>query len=92
MSGGHKLMKMPSCLKKKLKDGMIKEFKNGNSKWVSMFYCTILILDFLHVSFSPNGKDVISPKRFIAPVLSRSIMPKAQIREWSMGKELNIIF
>ena len=46
MNGEPKLMKMPNCLKKKLKDGMIKEFKNGNSKWVSMFYCTIIVSDF----------------------------------------------
>ena len=38
---------MPNYLKKKLKDGMIEEFKNRNSKWVSKFYCTTLVSDFL---------------------------------------------
>jgi hypothetical protein len=46
MNGEPNLMKMPNYVKKKLKDGMTKEFKSGNSKWVSMFYCTILVLDF----------------------------------------------
>jgi hypothetical protein len=32
MNGEPKLMKMPNYLKKKLKDGMIEEFKNGNLK------------------------------------------------------------
>jgi hypothetical protein len=32
MNGEPKPMKMPSCLKKRLKDGMIKEYKNRNSK------------------------------------------------------------
>src|SRR3990170_4079641 len=90
MNGEPKLMQMPNCLNKKLKDGMIKEFKNGNSKWVSMFYCTILVLDFLQENFSLNGKDRISSRKFIALEPLRSITPKAPIRRWSMGKELSI--
>src|SRR3989337_693245 len=91
MNGEPKLMKMPNCSKKKLKDGMIKEFKNGNSKWVSMFYYTILVLDFLQENFSLNGKDHISSRKFIVLELSRSTTPKALIRRWSMGKELSIM-
>ena len=37
MNGEPKLMKMPNYSKKRLKDGMIRESKSGNSKWVSMF-------------------------------------------------------
>ena len=61
-------MKVPSYLKKKLKDG--KKFENGNSKWVSMFYCTTLISDSLQENFSLNGKDRISSKKSIIPELS----------------------
>lgn len=66
---------------------MIKEFKNGNSKWVSMSYCTTLISDSLLESYSPNGKDLMSSKKFIVPELSKSIILKALIRGWSMDKE-----
>ena len=75
-------MKMPNCLKKKLKDGMIEEFKNGNSKWVSKFYCTTLVSDFLQENFSLNGKDHISSKKFTTPELSKSTTPKAPTQEW----------
>ena len=43
MNGEPKLMKMPNYLKKKLKDGMIKESKSGNLKQENMFFCTTLI-------------------------------------------------
>ena len=71
MNGETKLMKMPNYVKKKLKDGMTKESKSGNSKLANMFYCTILVLDFLQENFSPNGKDHISTKRFTALELSK---------------------
>src|SRR3990170_2861350 len=38
MNGEPKLMKMPNYLKKKLKDGMTKESKSGNSKLENMFF------------------------------------------------------
>ena len=38
---------MPSCLKKKLKDGMIKEFRNENLILVIKFFCTSLVSDIL---------------------------------------------
>jgi hypothetical protein len=75
-------MKMPSYLKKRSKDGMIKESKNENSKWVSKFYYTTLVSDFLQENFSPNGKDPISSKKFTIPKLSKSTTPKAPTREW----------
>ena len=46
MNGEPKLMKMPSCLKKKLKDGMTKESKSVSLKLENMFFCTTLVLDF----------------------------------------------
>ena len=92
MNGEPKLMKMPNCSKKKLKDDMTKESKSGNSKLVNMFYCKILIFDFLQENFFPNGQDYISSKKFIALDLLRSIMPKALVRRWSMDKELSTIF
>ena len=92
MNGEPKPMKMPSYSKKELRDGMIKESKSGNSKLVNMFYCIVLILVFLKVNFSPNGKGHISSNNFIVLELLRSIMPKALIRRGSMGKELSIIF
>ena len=92
MNGEPKLMKMPNYFKKRLKDGMTKESKSANSRWVSMFYCTILVLDFLQENFSLNGKDQISLKKFIVQEPLRLIMPKPQIQGWSMDKELSIIF
>ena len=76
MNGEPKLMKMPNCLNKKLKDGMIKESKSRNLKLVNMFYCITLVLEFLQENFFPNGKGHTLSKKFIALELSRSIMSK----------------
>ena len=46
MNGEPKLMKIQSYSKKKLKDGMRKEFKIVSLKSEIMFFCTTLILDF----------------------------------------------
>ena len=59
MNGEPKLMKMPSYLKKKLKDGMIKESKSVSSKLENMFFCTTLVSDSLQENSSSNGQDVI---------------------------------
>ena len=91
MNGEPKPMKMPNYSKKKLKDGMTKESKRGNSKFGNMFFCTTLILDSFHGNFSPNGEDHILWKRFIALELSRSIMLKVLNQRWSMDNELNTI-
>src|SRR3989337_1768769 len=91
MNGEPKLMKMPNYLKKKLKDGMKKESKSGNSKLENMFFCITLVLDSLQENFSLNGKDHILSRRFIILEPSRLIMPKVLTRRWSMGKELNTI-
>src|SRR3989337_1873099 len=91
MNGEPKLMKMLNYSKKKLKDGMTKESKSRNSKLENMFFCTTLVLDSLQENFSPNGKDHILSKRFIALELSRLIMPKVLTRRWSIDKELNTI-
>ena len=64
MNGEPKLKKMPSYLKKKLKDGMIKS-KSGNSKLENMFFCTTLVLDSLYENSSSNGKDPMLSRRFI---------------------------
>jgi hypothetical protein len=87
MNGEPKLMKMPNYLKKKLNDGMTKESKSGNSKWVNMFFCRTLVLDSLQENFSSNGKDHILSKKCIALELSKLIMPKVLTRRWSMDKE-----
>ena len=71
MNGEPKLMKMPNYLKKKLKDGMAKESKSGNSKLENMFFCTTLILDSLQGNSSPNGKDPMLSRRFIGLDLSK---------------------
>ena len=47
MNGELKLLKLPSCLKKRLKDGMIKEFRNENLISVIKFFCTSLVSDIL---------------------------------------------
>ena len=60
-----KLMKMPNYSKKRLKDGMTKESKRGNSKLVNMFFCTTLVSDSLQEKSSPNGKDPMLSRRFI---------------------------
>ena len=46
MNGKPKLMKMQSYSKKKLKDGITKEFKSVSLKLENMFFCTTLVLDF----------------------------------------------
>ena len=89
MNGEPKLMRIPNYLNKKLKYGMIKESKSGNSKLGNMFFCTTLVLDSLQEKFFPNGKDLMLSKRFIALELSKLIMLKVPTRRWSMGKELN---
>ena len=91
MNGELKLMKMPYYSKKKLKDGMIKVSKSRNSKLENMLFCTTLVLDFLQENFFPNGKDHILSKRFIVLEPLRSIMSKAPIQRWLMGKELSTI-
>ena len=65
------LMKMPNYLKKKLKDGMTKEFKSVSLKLENMFFCTTLVLDFLQESSSRNGKAPMSSRRFIGPEPSK---------------------
>jgi hypothetical protein len=57
--------------KEKVKIWHDKRIQKGNSKWVSMFYCTILILDFLQENFSLNGRGHMSSKKFIAPEPSK---------------------
>ena len=84
-------MKMPNYLKKKLKDGMIKEFRNENLILVTKFFCTSLVLDILQANFSPSGKDPMSSKKFTVPEPSRLITPKETNQRWLMGKDLNII-
>jgi hypothetical protein len=76
MNGEPKLMIIPNYLNKKLKDGMTKESKSGNSKLENMFFYTTLILDSLQENFSLNGKDHILSRRFIALEPSKLIMPK----------------
>ena len=83
--------KNAKLFKEKVKRWHDKRIQNGNSKWVSMFYCKILVLVFLQENFSPNGKEHISLKKFIALGLLRSTTPKALIRGWSMDKKLSII-
>ena len=71
MNGEPKLMKMQNYSKKKLKDGMTKEFKSVSLKSENMFFCTTLISDSLQENSSPNGKDPMSSRRSIDPVLSK---------------------
>ena len=71
MNGEPKLMKMPSYLKKKLKDGMIIKSKGVSSKLENMFFCTTLVLDSLQENSSPNGKDPILLRSFIDLELSK---------------------
>ena len=65
MNGEPKLMKMLSYLKKKLKNGMIKESKSVSLKSENMSFCTTLVLDSLQENSSPNGKDPMLSRRFI---------------------------
>ena len=71
MNGEPRLMKMPSYLKKKLKDGMIKESKSVSSKLENMFFCTTLVSDSLQENSSLNGKDPMLSRRFIDMELSK---------------------
>ena len=65
MNGEPKLMKMPSYLKKKLKDGMIKESKSVSLKSGNMFIFTTLVSDSLQENSSQNGKAPMLSRRFI---------------------------
>ena len=87
MNGEPKLMKMPSYLKKKLKDGMIKESKSVSLKLENMFFCTTLVLDSLQENSSPNGKDPMLSRRFIDVEPSKQIMPKVLTRRLSMDNK-----
>ena len=49
-------MKMQNYLKRKLKDGMTKEFKSVSLKLENMFFCTTLILDSWQENSSQNEK------------------------------------
>ena len=60
-----------NCLKKKLKDGMIKEPKSRNSKLENMFFYTTLVSDSLQEISPPNGKDPMLSRRFIDLELSK---------------------
>ena len=64
-------MKMPSYSKKKLRDDLIKEFKNVSSKSENMFFCTTLVSGSLQVNSSLNGKDPTLSRRFIGLELSK---------------------
>ena len=66
-----KLMKMPSYLKRKLKDGMLKESKSVSSNLENMFFCTSLVSDSLQENSSPNGKDPMLSRRFTDLELSK---------------------
>ena len=65
MNGEPRLMRMPNCLKKKLKDGMTKEFKSMSLKSENVFFCTIPVSDSLQESSSQNGKAHMSSRTFI---------------------------
>ena len=65
MNGEPKPMKMPSYLKKRLKDGMIKEFKSVSLKSENMFFYTTLVSDSLQENSSQNGKDPMLSRRSI---------------------------
>ena len=56
MNGEQKHTKMPSCLKKKLKDDMIKESKSMSLKLENVFSCTTLVSGSLQENSSKNGK------------------------------------
>ena len=71
MNGKPKHMKMQSYSKKKLKDGMTKEFKSVSLKLENMFFCTTLVSGSLQENSSPNGKDPISLRRSIDLELSK---------------------
>ena len=56
--------------KEKVKRWHKKESKTRNTKLENMFFCTTPVLDSLQEKFSPNGKDRMLLKRFIALELS----------------------
>ena len=62
---------MPSYLKKKLKDGMIKEFESVNLKLENMFFCKTVVSDSLQENSSQNEKDPMLSRRFIGLELSK---------------------
>ena len=58
MNGEVKLMKMLNSLKRKLKDGMIRELLRECSMLVRKFYCIGLVSDFLQENYSQDGRDL----------------------------------
>ena len=52
MNGAHELMKILNYIKKKLNNGMIKEFINENSILVIKFFYTSLLSDILQINSS----------------------------------------
>ena len=59
MNGAHELMKILNYIKKKLNNGMIKEFINENSILVIKFFYTSLLSDILHINSSKWGDPYI---------------------------------
>ena len=80
--------------KEKVKTWHDRRIQNGNSKLENMFFCTILVLDYLQENFSLNGKDHILSRRLIALELSRSIMPKVvngqRMKHYISGTPINV--
>ena len=92
-------MKMPSCLKKKLKDGMTKESKSVSLKSENMFFCTTLILDFLQETSSQNGKAPMPSRRFYhsgaikinnAEGTNPKVVSKQRIKHYFSGTPINV--
>ena len=87
-------MRMPKYLKKKLKDGMIRESKNVSLELENLFFCTTLVSDSLQANFSTNGKDRMLSRRFIYPEPSKYIMPKVvngqRIKHYILGTSINV--
>jgi hypothetical protein len=52
-----KPMRMPDFSKRKLSNGMIREFLKESFMSVRKFYCIGLVSDFLQGNYSLNGKD-----------------------------------
>ena len=75
-------MKMLTCSKRQLTDGMIKEFSKENLIFVIKYYYIGLVSDFLQENYSLNGKELLLWKKFIGLVLSRLIISKALIHKW----------
>ena len=59
MNGAHELMKILNYIKKKLNNGMIKEFINENSILVIKFFYTSLLSDILQINSSKWGDPYI---------------------------------